>query len=91
MHGIVMKFGGSSVADAACMRQVAELVRAASQRAPLVVLSAMGKTTNGLFEAARAAESGHLEAALEGMQAVKARHFQTAGELFAGNVSAKWS
>ena len=39
---IVLKFGGSSVADAACMRQVAELAREALPQAPLVVLSAMG-------------------------------------------------
>ena len=36
---IVLKFGGSSVADAACMRQVAGLVKAALPQAPLVVLS----------------------------------------------------
>ena len=84
MNGIVMKFGGSSVADAACMRQVAELVRAASHRRPLVVLSAMGKTTNGLFAAARAAEGGHLGAALEGIRAIEAAHLETARDLFPG-------
>ena len=82
MNGIVMKFGGSSVADAACMRRVAELVRAASHRSPLVVLSAMGKTTNGLFTAARAAESGRLDAALESMHAVMSAHLKAARELF---------
>ena len=86
MNGIVMKFGGSSVADAACMRQVAELVRAASQRPPLVVLSAMGKTTNGLFAAAQAAESGNLEAAIAGMNAVKATHFKAATDLCSGEI-----
>ena len=86
MNGIVMKFGGSSVADAACMRRVAELVRAASPRPPLVVLSAMGKTTNALFAAAKAAEGGALEVALAGMRAIRAAHVQAAGELFAGAV-----
>jgi aspartate kinase len=80
-----MKFGGSSVADAACMRQVAELVRAA-RRPPLVVLSAMGKTTNGLFAAAQAAERGNLESAIEGMHTVKAMHLKAAGQLFPGAV-----
>lgn len=61
---LVLKFGGSSVADAACMRQVAELVVAAMPRAPLVVLSAMGKTTDALFAAARDAERGRGEQAL---------------------------
>ena len=86
MHGIVMKFGGSSVANAACMRQVAELVRAAAQRPPLVVLSAMGKSTNGLFAAAQAAESGNLEAAIASMQAVQATHLKAAMELFSGSL-----
>ena len=47
---LVMKFGGSSLADAGCMRQAASLVEAALPQAPLVVLSAMGKTTNSLIE-----------------------------------------
>jgi aspartate kinase len=82
MNGIVMKFGGSSVANAACMRQVATLVASAAHRPPLVVLSAMGKTTNGLFAAAQAAENGNLESAISGMNALKAAHLTTARELF---------
>ncbi len=64
MTGIVMKFGGSSVANADCMRQVAALVRAALPKAPLVVLSAMDKTTDHLFAAAKSAARGDLDAAL---------------------------
>lgn len=86
MNAIVMKFGGSSVANAACMRQVAELVQAAASRPPLVVLSAMGKTTNGLFAAAQAAERGDLEGAITAMQAVMATHLTAARELFPGGV-----
>ena len=37
---IVMKFGGTSVQDAAAMREVEALAREARDRAPLVVLSA---------------------------------------------------
>jgi len=83
---IVMKFGGSSVADAACMRQVASLVKAASAKAPLVVLSAMGKTTNGLFAAAKAAEAGDLPKALEGLAALAAAHRKSATDLFDGQL-----
>lgn len=86
MQAIVMKFGGSSVADAACMRQVAELVRAASERPTLVVLSAMGKTTNGLFTAAKAAENGDLEASLEAMGALETAHLRAAKDLFEDRV-----
>ncbi len=81
---LVMKFGGSSVADAACMRQAASLVEAARAQAPLVVLSAMGKTTNGLFEAASRAEKGDLVAALELLARIRAHHEDTAKELGVG-------
>jgi aspartate kinase len=81
---IVMKFGGSSVADAACLRQVEALVRTALPEAPLVVLSAMGKTTNTLFQAAKTAESGDLPGALEVARAIMAAHRRTADDLFAG-------
>ncbi|HEX4845959.1 MAG TPA: lysine-sensitive aspartokinase 3 [Geothrix sp.] len=81
---IVLKFGGSSVADAVCMRQVAGLVRAALPQSPLVVLSAMGKTTNGLFEAAKAAEAGDLAGAMARQRALMAAHRKAAEELFEG-------
>jgi aspartate kinase len=81
---IVLKFGGSSVADATCMRQVAGLVKAALPKAPLVVLSAMGKTTNGLFEAARAAEAGDLAVAMEQQRALMAAHRKAVVDLFDG-------
>jgi aspartate kinase len=84
-----MKFGGSSVADAACMRQVAGLVKEALPHAPLVVLSAMGKTTNGLFGAAKAAEAGRLDDALEGHRALREAHRKAASDLFAGTIPAE--
>ncbi|MBI1751546.1 MAG: lysine-sensitive aspartokinase 3 [Acidobacteria bacterium] len=83
---IVLKFGGSSVADAACMRQVARLAEAALPHAPLVVLSAMGKTTNGLFDAAKAAEAGDLAEAMSRQRALMAAHRKAAEELFDGAV-----
>ena len=61
---IVMKFGGSSVASAERLLQVADLVVSARKLRPAVVLSAMGKATNTLFAAALAAERGDTDAAL---------------------------
>jgi aspartate kinase len=52
---IVMKFGGSSVADAGRIRHVAEIVRGYLERKPALVLSAMGDTTDHLLEAAEKA------------------------------------
>ncbi len=79
---IVMKFGGTSVADAACMREVAALVRGALPQGPLVVLSATARTTDALFEAARCAEQGDLGAAVGQQRSLLQRHRSMAGDLF---------
>ena len=55
---IVYKFGGSSLADAACFRRVAELVLAADRPRVGVVVSAMGGMTDELLELSRLAEAG---------------------------------
>ena len=48
---IVMKFGGSSVADAARIRHIAAIVKTQLVKKPVLVLSAMGDTTDHLLEA----------------------------------------
>ncbi|MDR2951831.1 MAG: aspartate kinase [Treponema sp.] len=48
---IVIKFGGSSVADAARIRHVADIVKTQKDKNPALVLSAMGDTTDHLLEA----------------------------------------
>ncbi|MFY9343655.1 MAG: aspartate kinase [Planctomycetota bacterium] len=78
---IVMKFGGSSVATATRLRQVAELVTAAKARRPCVVLSAMGKSTDALFAATTAACRGELVAALVHVDAVIATATAAVDEL----------
>ncbi|OIW20339.1 hypothetical protein TanjilG_08881 [Lupinus angustifolius] len=44
-----MKFGGSSLASAERMREVASLILSFPEERPIIVLSAMGKTTNLLL------------------------------------------
>jgi aspartate kinase len=56
---IVMKFGGTSVESAAAIERVASIVRARAARKPVVVVSAMGKTTNKLLAIANAAIAGN--------------------------------
>jgi len=58
---IVMKFGGTSVESASAIERVAGIVRARLHQKPVVVVSAMGKTTNRLLEIARTAISGKRE------------------------------
>ena len=55
---IVMKFGGTSVESAAAIERVAGIVKARLDRMPVVVVSAMGKTTNKLLAIASAAIAG---------------------------------
>lgn len=81
---LVMKFGGSSVKDAAAMQQVARLVEAALPAAPVVVLSAMSKTTNALFSMAAAAEKGQLSAALTQREQLLELHRNVAAVLCGG-------
>jgi len=64
---IVMKFGGSSVADASRLRHVADIVKTQLKKKPALVLSAMGDTTDHLLEAGDTAlkhgkvETGNIE------------------------------
>ena len=84
MNRLVMKFGGSSLDGADRMNQVADLVVARLSGAPLVVLSAMGKTTNALFDMARLAEEGDLEGAMIRHFEVNAHHRRVMDALFDG-------
>jgi aspartate kinase len=61
---IVLKFGGSSVDGAAAIERVTALVRERLDRRPVVVVSAMAKTTRRLLASAEAAAAGNLPAAL---------------------------
>ena len=61
---IVMKFGGSSVADASRIRHVTDIVKTQLIKKPAIVLSAMGDTTDHLLEAGDTAlNHGKVEAA----------------------------
>jgi aspartate kinase len=58
---IVMKFGGTSVESAIAIERVAGIVKARVDRKPVVVVSAMGKTTNKLLAIAQSAIHGKRE------------------------------
>lgn len=73
---IVMKFGGSSVANAERIRHVASIIQAYKESKPVVVLSAMGDTTDHLLDAADMAVNGKVDIAK-----VEKLHLDTAKEL----------
>lgn len=58
---IVMKFGGTSVADAECILRVAGIVRARLDRKPVVVVSALGGVTDLLVRAVELSLNDDLE------------------------------
>jgi aspartokinase/homoserine dehydrogenase 1 len=71
----IMKFGGTSVGDAACIRKVADIIRAASAESDLVVVvSAMSGVTNKLIEAALQSEAGNREAVETIFAQLRQRH-----------------
>jgi aspartate kinase len=78
---IVMKFGGTSVQDAAAIDRAASIVKARLPQRPVVVVSAMAKVTDQLLNMARAAGDGDRKNALKLSRALRERHYNTAGEL----------
>lgn len=86
---IVMKFGGTSVESAEAIGRVAGIVRARLDRKPLVVVSAMGKTTNRLLAAADKAAAGNLGDALRDAEELLAYHRREAAWLAPGEKQAE--
>ena len=76
---IVMKFGGTSVESAAAIERVAGIVKARLDRHPIVIVSAMGKTTNRLLGIAHHAINGHRDDALRELLALRDFHLRESG------------
>ncbi len=73
---IVMKFGGSSVADAAAVDRVAGIIEASLDRSPLVVVSALGGTTDVLVAILEALEAGSTAEARRRAEDVAGHHHE---------------
>ena len=69
-----MKFGGTSIESAEALERVAGIVAGRASRQPVVVVSAMGKTTDRLLGAGASAAAGKLDDALEELGSLKAFH-----------------
>jgi aspartate kinase len=78
---IVMKFGGTSVEDAASVERVAEIIRGRVSLRPAIVVSAMGKTTRKLLQAAEASAAGDSRSTLAIVADLKTRHVSEARQL----------
>src|SRR5688572_32874351 len=75
----VFKFGGSSVADAACMRRVADIVEGEPAGPLAVILSACKGVTDGLLDLVSAAEKQQPAAPV--IASLRQRHIEIASEI----------
>jgi aspartate kinase len=78
---IVMKFGGTSVADAAAFENVARIVASEYKAAPVVVVSAMSGVTDSLLNATVIAATGDAKHTFASLENVFKRHEAAANEL----------
>jgi len=71
---IVMKFGGTSIEDIDSIRRVVDIVHSRLDLQPVVVNSAMGKTTRNLLHIARIAAGGMDQEAVGELGSLRAYH-----------------
>jgi aspartate kinase len=74
---IVQKFGGTSVQDTTWIERVLQIAEDSLDRAPVMVASAMGKTTDALAAVAELAADGEADAAHERIDALWRHHSET--------------
>src|ERR1700723_225683 len=78
----VMKFGGTSVNDASCIKRVADIIKAATQDSDVVVVvSAMRGVTDKLVQAATQSERGNQQLVAAIFQELRERHVAAANLL----------
>lgn len=75
---IVMKFGGATLQDVTSIQNVVHIVSERIQEKPVLVISAMGKTTRRLLESAQKACAGDLISAFEILNTLFELHEKTA-------------
>lgn len=79
----ILKFGGTSVANAEnILKTIAIVQKAVAKGKTMVVVSALGGTTDMLIDAGKLAASGN-EAYKEKLNTIEQRHLQTATDLIA--------
>ena len=84
----VFKFGGASVNSVERIKNVGDILKLYPNEKILVVISAMGKTTNALEKVTDAFYAGKKEDALQLFQQVKQQHLNTAKFLLVTNAVA---
>jgi aspartate kinase len=81
---IVMKFGGTSVQDESAMSRCMQAIINHLDHRPVVVLSAMGTTTNKLLKIAEDAGGGDVDSAVAVSNELRTHHLAVGRKLTAG-------
>jgi aspartate kinase len=87
----VFKFGGASVNSVERIKNVAAILSQYKNEKILIVISAMGKTTNALEKVVDAFYAGNKEEALQLFEAVKKNHLTTAKYLLVTQYNSTYS
>ncbi|MBK7096808.1 MAG: hypothetical protein IPH57_17730 [Saprospiraceae bacterium] len=87
---IVMKFGGTSVADAPAINRFIGIVKTRLDKKPVVVVSALSQVTNILTEICDRAAKGDYDGVVDLIEKLGSRHIALCEELF-GNDKSKLS
>ncbi len=83
----VFKFGGASIQDAAAIRRLGELLARFRARPLILVVSAMGKTTNALEGLLAAARNGEADDYRDRLETLRREHLATIEALFGAKAS----
>ena len=84
----VFKFGGASVSTAEKVKNVAGILKKFKDEKLIVVISAMGKTTNALEKVVEAFYAGDKEKAFQLFEEIKTQHNEILHQLIPGDPSA---
>ncbi|MEJ7830542.1 MAG: aspartate kinase, partial [Segetibacter sp.] len=84
----VFKFGGASVSSVERIQKVAEIIKDYGKKDLIIIISAMGKTTNALEKVAEAFYAGKTSEALSLFDVVKQNHLTTAKYLLVTSYNA---
>lgn len=80
----VFKFGGASIKDAEAIQNMARIIRQYQETPLVIVVSAMGKSTNALEEVLRLRDQP--DAAMKQIEAIEKYHLDIADQLFPDNL-----
>ncbi|MDD4638844.1 MAG: aspartate kinase, partial [Bacteroidales bacterium] len=84
-----MKFGGTSVEDAAAISRLVEIVGRRVDKKPLIVVSALSGVTSDLYRISSLAPAGEDSGVAEMIKVIKERHLTVLNELIPENSPSK--